>query len=97
MRYPSELLCLALAARALHAGSGALAYATYLGGDGADIIHAMATDASNNIYLTGETFPRPRQIAPLHAAIASARARPMGHYQAKLDLLTTSPLFNSRI
>src|SRR5712691_4849195 len=54
MRIP--LLCLALAARALQAGSGALAYSTYLGGDGADIIHAMAIDASNNIYLTGETL-----------------------------------------
>jgi hypothetical protein len=49
-------LCVALVARALQGGSGALAYATYLGGDGADIIHAMAIDASNNIYLTGETF-----------------------------------------
>jgi uncharacterized protein (TIGR03437 family) len=50
------LLCLALVARALQASSGALAYATYLGGDGADIIHAMAIDASNNVYLTGETL-----------------------------------------
>jgi uncharacterized protein (TIGR03437 family) len=50
------LLCLALVARALPASSGALAYATYLGGDGADIIHAMAIDASNNVYLTGETL-----------------------------------------
>jgi hypothetical protein len=50
------LLCLALAARALQGSSGALAYATYLGGDGADIIHAMAIDASNNVYLTGETL-----------------------------------------
>ena len=49
------LLCLALAARALQASSGTLAYATYLGGDGADIIHAIAIDASNNVYLTGET------------------------------------------
>src|ERR1039458_9143230 len=50
------LLCLALAARALQASSGTLAYATYLGGDGADIIHAIAIDASNNVYLTGETL-----------------------------------------
>jgi uncharacterized protein (TIGR03437 family) len=50
------VLFLALAARALQASSGALAYATYLGGDGADIIHAMAVDASNNVYLTGETL-----------------------------------------
>jgi uncharacterized protein (TIGR03437 family) len=52
----SGLLCLTLAARALQASPGALAYSTYLGGDGADIIHAMAIDASNNIYLTGETL-----------------------------------------
>jgi uncharacterized protein (TIGR03437 family) len=50
------VLCLALAARALQASSGTLAYATYLGGDGADIIHAIAIDASNNVYLTGETL-----------------------------------------
>jgi hypothetical protein len=50
------LLCLALAARALLASSGALAYAAYPGGDGADIIHAIAIDASNNVYLTGETL-----------------------------------------
>ncbi len=35
MRF-AGLLCLALAAGALHASSGALAYSTYLGGDGAD-------------------------------------------------------------
>ena len=52
----AALLSLALAAPALQASSGALAYATYLGGDGADIIHAMAVDASNNVYLTGETL-----------------------------------------
>jgi uncharacterized protein (TIGR03437 family) len=52
----AALLCLALAARALQASSGALAYATYLGGDGADIIHAIAVDASGNVYLTGETL-----------------------------------------
>jgi uncharacterized protein (TIGR03437 family) len=50
------VLFLALAARALQASSGALAYATYLGGDGADIIHAIAIDASGNVYLTGETL-----------------------------------------
>jgi hypothetical protein len=49
-------LCLALAARALQGGTGALPYATYLGGDGADIIHATAIDASNNVYLTGENL-----------------------------------------
>jgi hypothetical protein len=47
---------LALAGCTLHAATGALTYSTYLGGDGTDIIHAMAVDASNNVYLTGETF-----------------------------------------
>jgi uncharacterized protein (TIGR03437 family) len=50
------LFCLALAAQSLQGASGALAYSTYLGGDGADIIHAMAIDSSNNVYLTGETL-----------------------------------------
>jgi len=50
------VLFLALSAGALHASSGALAYATYLGGDGADIIHAIAVDSSSNVYLTGETL-----------------------------------------
>jgi uncharacterized protein (TIGR03437 family) len=52
----SRLLYLGIAASALQAGTGALTYSTYLGGDGTDIIHAMAVDASNNVYLTGETF-----------------------------------------
>jgi uncharacterized protein (TIGR03437 family) len=52
----SRLLCLTLAAHSLQGSPAALAYSTYLGGDGADIIHAMAIDASNNIYLTGETL-----------------------------------------
>jgi len=52
----SRLLYLTLMAGALHAGTGALTYSTYLGGDGTDIIHAITVDASNNVYLTGETF-----------------------------------------
>jgi hypothetical protein len=47
---------LALVGCTLHAATGVLTYSTYLGGDGTDIIHAMAVDASNNIYMTGETF-----------------------------------------
>jgi uncharacterized protein (TIGR03437 family) len=58
------LLFFALAACALQAGSGALDYSTYLGGDGADIIHAMAIDASNNVYLTGETFSSNFPVTP---------------------------------
>jgi uncharacterized protein (TIGR03437 family) len=50
------LFALALTPYSLYAGTGAVTYSTYLGGDGADIIYSMAIDASNNIYLTGETF-----------------------------------------
>jgi uncharacterized protein (TIGR03437 family) len=58
------LLFFALAARALQAASGTLDYSTYLGGDGADLIHAMAIDAANNIYLTGETFSSNFPVTP---------------------------------
>ena len=50
------LFCLAMAADSLQAGSGALNCATYLGGDGSDLVNAMTVDASNNIYLTGFTL-----------------------------------------
>jgi uncharacterized protein (TIGR03437 family) len=60
----SVLLCLALATRVLQAGPGALTYATFLGGNGADIIHAMAIDSSNNIYLTGETLSSNFPVTP---------------------------------
>jgi hypothetical protein len=32
-----------------------LSYSTYLGGDGEDIVHAVATDFAGNVYLAGET------------------------------------------
>ena len=32
-----------------------LSYSTYLGGDGEDIVHAVATDSAGNVYLAGET------------------------------------------
>jgi uncharacterized protein (TIGR03437 family) len=32
-----------------------LSYSTYLGGDGEDIVHAIATDSAGNVYLAGET------------------------------------------
>lgn len=32
-----------------------LGYSSYLGGDGEDIIHAVATDSAGNVYLAGET------------------------------------------
>ena len=35
--------------------SGELLYATYLGGDGDDVAHALAVDASGDIWITGNT------------------------------------------
>lgn len=35
---------------------GFLAFSTCLGADSIDVVHAMATDAQGNIYLTGETY-----------------------------------------
>ena len=49
-------LCLLLTIPALLAAQGSyLSYSTYLGGDGEDIIHAVATDSAGNVYLAGET------------------------------------------
>jgi hypothetical protein len=76
-------LCLALAARALQGGTGALPYTTYLGGDGADIIHAMAIDASNNVYLTGENLS-----SNFPVTAGAAQTRPAGNsdvFVAKLS------------
>ena len=78
----SGLRCLALASRALQGGSGALAYATYLGGDGADIIHAMAIDASNNVYLTGETSS---SNFPVTAGAFQKTRRPACNYHRRLS------------
>ncbi len=40
----------------LNAAGSALVYSTYLGGDGEDVGLDIATDSSNNTYLTGYTF-----------------------------------------
>jgi uncharacterized protein (TIGR03437 family) len=56
VRLVRTIFSFAVATHILQAGTGVLTYSTYLGGDGTDIIHAMAVDASNNVYLTGETF-----------------------------------------
>ncbi len=52
-----HFLHLVMAAACLAAASqpSFLGYSTYLGGDGVDLIHAMAMDGSGNFYLTGET------------------------------------------
>jgi uncharacterized protein (TIGR03437 family) len=49
-------LCLLLAIPAgLSAQGSYLSYSSYLGGDGEDIVHAIATDSAGNVYLAGET------------------------------------------
>ena len=48
-------LGLLLAVPALCAQGSYLSYSTYLGGDGEDIVHAVATDLAGNVYLAGET------------------------------------------
>jgi uncharacterized protein (TIGR03437 family) len=60
----TRVLCFALAAQMLHAGSGSLTYSTYLGGNGSDYIHAIAIDSSNNIYVTGETYSSNFPVTP---------------------------------
>ena len=54
MRSICVLAALALPA-VLAAQSSHLGYSSYLGGNGIDVVHAIATDAAGNVYLTGET------------------------------------------
>ena len=44
--------------------SGALAYATYIGGPGYDTMNAIAFDAAGNIYLTGESAGLSQPASP---------------------------------
>src|SRR5215469_10627421 len=49
-------LCLLLMIPATLCAQGSyLSYSSYLGGDGEDIVHAVATDPAGNVYLAGET------------------------------------------
>src|SRR5277367_489844 len=54
MRTVGLWLLLAISGR-LCAQDGYLSYSSYLGGDGEDIVHAVATDFTGNVYLAGET------------------------------------------
>jgi uncharacterized protein (TIGR03437 family) len=54
MRTVGLWLLLAIPA-GLSAQGSYLSYSTYLGGDGEDIIHKVATDSAGNVYLAGET------------------------------------------
>jgi uncharacterized protein (TIGR03437 family) len=56
-------LC-ALLGPAAFGQNGFLAYSTYLGGDGADKVHAIATDPDGNVYLTGETYSSDLPVTP---------------------------------
>ncbi len=54
-RAASAILFATLLSGAAFAQGSYLSYSTYLGGDGEDIIHAVATDSAGNVYLAGET------------------------------------------
>ncbi len=41
-----------------------LSYSSYLGGDGEDIVHAVATDSAGNVYLAGETTSSNFPVTP---------------------------------
>jgi hypothetical protein len=51
----SVLLFVTLLSGAAFAQGSYLSYSTYLGGDGEDIVHTVATDSAGNVYLAGET------------------------------------------
>lgn len=53
-----------------NAGGGSLAYSTYLGGAGEDLILGMAIDLASNVYLTGSTTS---DNYPKQGAIQNAR------------------------
>jgi len=48
----------------LSAQGSYLSYSSYLGGDGEDIVHAIATDSAGNVYLTGETTSSNFPVTP---------------------------------
>jgi hypothetical protein len=54
----------------LNAAGTALAYATYLGGSGADYAHAVAVDGAGNAYVAGQTqstdFPTANALQPAY-------------------------------
>lgn len=63
MRTAGLWLTLAATARLCAQGSY-LSYSTYLGGDGEDIVHAIATDLAGNVYLAGETTSSNFPVTP---------------------------------
>src|SRR6185369_10320088 len=54
MRTVALWMLLAISAN-LSAQGSYLSYSTYLGGDGEDVIHSLATDSAGNVYVAGET------------------------------------------
>jgi len=69
-----------------------LAYSSFLGGSDTDVGHAVAVDANDNVYLTGETistdFPTVNPEQPFNAGGADA-------FVTKLDKTGTVELFSS--
>ena len=69
-----------------------LAYSSFLGGSNSDVGHAVAVDANDNVYLTGETistdFPTANAEQPANAGGADA-------FVTKLDPTGTVELFSS--
>ncbi len=58
-------MCVLLAIPAQLSAQGSyLSYSSYLGGDGEDIVHAIATDSAGNVYLAGETTSSNFPVTP---------------------------------
>lgn len=55
IKFLLTLVFVRLLSSAVFAQGSYLIYSTYLGGDGEDIVHAVATDSAGNVYLAGET------------------------------------------
>ncbi len=66
-----------------------LDYATYFGGTGDDIIHAVAVDDAGNIWVAGETRS---DDLPVTNAFQSARAGQTDAFLAKFDATGTKVL-----
>jgi hypothetical protein len=70
------------------ASNGQLTYSTYLGGDGADIGHAIGLDITDNIYLAGETDSTNFPVMQL--PIQTGPANGVDAFVTKIDNSTAS-------
>lgn len=71
---------------------GGLAYATYLGGSGADYAHALAVDAAGSIYLAGQTDS---QNFPLNGPFQAAASGGTDVVVAKLNSAGSALLYST--